>query len=67
MINRAIICVGLLALPAATASQAQDLGARPLRYGNTSGWYYDNRDDIDFRMGGKHADVAGAYLPPPLR
>jgi len=43
--NRAIICVGLLALLAATASQAQDLGPRPLRYGNTSGWYYDNRDD----------------------
>ena len=43
--NRAIICAGLLALLAATTSQAQDLGARPLRYGNTSGWYYDNRDD----------------------
>ena len=25
--------------------QAQDLGLRPLRYGNTSPWYYDNRDD----------------------
>jgi hypothetical protein len=27
------------------AAQAQDLGLRPLRYGNTSGWHYDNRDD----------------------
>jgi len=45
MINRAIICAGLLALLAATTSQAQDLGAPPLRYGNTSGWYNDNRDD----------------------
>ena len=35
----------LVMLLGATASQAQDLGLRPLRYGNTSGWYYDNRDD----------------------
>jgi hypothetical protein len=40
--HRAIVCAGMLALLAATASQAQD---RPLRYGNTSGWSYDNRDD----------------------
>jgi len=32
-----------LSLPGVTA--AQDLGVRPLRYGNTSGWWYDNRDD----------------------
>jgi hypothetical protein len=24
---------------------AQDYGKRALRYGNTSGWYYDGRDD----------------------
>jgi hypothetical protein len=35
----------LLMLLGATTSRAQDLGLRPLRYGNTSGWYYDNRDD----------------------
>jgi BA14K-like protein len=29
----------------ASTAQAQDLGVRPLRYGNTSGWFYDNRDD----------------------
>jgi hypothetical protein len=44
-LQRAIICAGTLALFAVTASQAQDFGARPLRYGNTSGWSYDNRDD----------------------
>jgi hypothetical protein len=36
---------GLLTLLASGAAQAQDLGLRPLRYGNTSSWYYDNRDD----------------------
>jgi BA14K-like protein len=35
----------LLVLLSTTATQAQDLGVRPLRYGNTSGWSYDNRDD----------------------
>jgi hypothetical protein len=29
----------------AGAAQAQDLGLRPLRYGDTSPWSYDNRDD----------------------
>ena len=30
---------------AATAALAQDYGGRPLRFGNTSGWYFDGRDD----------------------
>jgi hypothetical protein len=34
-----------LALLAATPALAQDLGVRPLRYGETSGWYFDGRDD----------------------
>jgi hypothetical protein len=34
-----------LALLAATPVLAQDLGVRPLRYGETSGWYFDGRDD----------------------
>lgn len=34
-----------LALVAATPALAQDLGGRTLRFGNTSGWYYDGRDD----------------------
>ena len=29
----------------ATAALAQDYGGRPLRFGNTSGWYFDGRDD----------------------
>ena len=43
-LGKAIAAACLLA-QVATAVQAQDLGVRPLRYGNTSGWYYDNRDD----------------------
>ena len=35
----------LASLLGMSAAQAQDLGVRPLRYGDTSGWYYDNRDD----------------------
>ena len=35
------------------ASRAEEFGARPLRYGNTSGWLYDNRDDDrDFTSNG---------------
>lgn len=34
-----------LALLAATPALAQDLGLRPLRYGETSPWSYDGRDD----------------------
>jgi hypothetical protein len=35
----------VLASAATTAALAQDYGARPLRFGNTSGWYFDGRDD----------------------
>jgi hypothetical protein len=35
----------ILGSVAATAAFAQDPGVRVLRFGNTSGWYYDNRDD----------------------
>jgi hypothetical protein len=40
-----LVGAALIALFGAEASQAQDLGVRPLRYGNTSGWFYDNRND----------------------
>jgi hypothetical protein len=47
-----MIGAALLAALSADASRAQDLGVRPLRYGTTSGWYYDNRDDSrDFTSG----------------
>jgi hypothetical protein len=39
------MAAALAALLASSAVQAQDLGLRPLRYGNTSSWFYDNRDD----------------------
>lgn len=65
---RAMISAALLMLLSATASQAQDLGIRPLRYGNTSSWYYDNRDDSrDARTNGVFpgnfaADPPSAWL-----
>jgi len=49
MIRLGILTTALVLLGSASgfvqAVCAQDLGVRPLRYGNTSGWYYDNRDD----------------------
>ena len=44
-LRRAIAAAGFVMLLTSVAAQAQDLGLRPLRYGNTSSWYYDNRDD----------------------
>jgi hypothetical protein len=44
-IRTAIAAASLAISLAASAAQAQDLGLRPLRYGNTSPWPYDNRDD----------------------
>jgi hypothetical protein len=57
-----------LALLAATPALAQDLGLRPLRYGETSGWYYDGRDDDrdmpsnGFFPGNFTADPSSAWL-----
>jgi hypothetical protein len=43
----------VLASAATTAALAQDYGSRTLRFGNTSGWYYDGRaDDRDFPTNG---------------
>jgi hypothetical protein len=42
---KATLRMAMLALLGATVAQAEDLGGRPLRYGHTSGWFYDNRDD----------------------
>jgi BA14K-like protein len=44
-VRSAVAAVGLSILLGATLAQAQDLGLRPLRYGDTSPWSYDNRDD----------------------
>jgi hypothetical protein len=52
-LTQAIIGATLVVALGAGASRAQDLGVRPLRYGNTSPWYYDNRDDgRDFTSNG---------------
>ena len=43
----------ILASLATTAALAQDYGNRGLRFGNTSGWYFDGRgDNRDFRTNG---------------
>jgi hypothetical protein len=58
----------VLALLVATPALAQDLGLRPLRYGETSGWYYDGRDDPrdvptnGFFPGNFTADPSSAWL-----
>lgn len=65
---RAFISAALLAASSAGAAHAQDLGVRPLRYGNTSGWSYDNRDDSrdfttnGFFPGNYTADPSSAWL-----
>ncbi len=66
-VKHAIAAVSL-AMLFATAIQAQDLGLRPLRYGNTSPWSYDNRDDHrdyptnGFFPGNFTADPSTAWL-----
>jgi hypothetical protein len=52
-LTRTLIGAALVVTLGAGTSHAQDLGVRPLRYGNTSGWFYDNRDDSrDFTANG---------------
>lgn len=52
--NRTVTGIAFVLTTLATApALAQDYGGRPIRYGNTSGWFYDNRDDNrDFRTNG---------------
>ena len=63
-----IAALGLAMSLAAAAAQAQDLGLRPLRYGITSPWGYDNRDDDrdyptnGFFPGNFTADPSTAWL-----
>jgi hypothetical protein len=58
----------VLICAATTAALAQDYGRRPLRFGNTSGWYFDGRDDgrdfptNGFFPGNFAADPAGAAV-----
>jgi hypothetical protein len=68
MIMRRTIAAAFAVMFAAPAVQAQDLGLRPLRYGNTSPWHYDNRDDDrdyptnGFFPGNFTADPSTAWL-----
>jgi hypothetical protein len=65
---RRMIAVAFAAMLVAPCVQAQDLGLRPLRYGNTSPWHYDNRDDDrdyptnGFFPGNFTADPSTAWL-----
>jgi len=43
--RHAIAAAGFVMAFAVSNAQAQDLGLLPLRYGYTSPWSYDNRDD----------------------
>jgi len=67
-VARAITAIGLVTMLGATAAWAQDLGLRPLRFGNTSPWSYDNRDDPrdyptnGFFPGNFTADPSTAWL-----
>jgi hypothetical protein len=53
MITLRVLVTAAAMLMAAAAATAQDYGSRPLRFGNTSGWYYDGREDSrDFPTNG---------------
>jgi hypothetical protein len=75
-----VTTVTVLTTAATTAALAQDYGARTLRFGNTSGRYYDGRDDNrDFPTNGFFPDnfaadpanaaigVAGIFGSTPWR
>jgi hypothetical protein len=55
MIKLSVLVTTAIVLTGAptTAALAQDYAGRTLRYGNTSGWYFDGRnDDRDFPANG---------------
>ena len=66
--TRTIAATFIVMSLASTGAQAQDLGLRPLRYGDTSPWSYDNRDDHrdyptnGFFPGNFTADPSTAWL-----
>ncbi|MGA7806711.1 BA14K family protein [Bradyrhizobium sp.] len=63
-----MVVAALAATSAFAPALAQDLGVRPLRYGNTSPWSYDGRDDPrdfptnGFFPGNYAADPGSAWL-----
>jgi hypothetical protein len=63
-----LTAVTALTCAVATTAFAQDYAGRPLRYGYTSGWYFDGRDDNrDFPTNGSFpgnfaADPPSAWI-----
>jgi hypothetical protein len=64
-----VTAMAMLACAAATtAAPAQDYGGRTVRFGNTSGWFFDGRDDgrdfptNGFFPGNFAADPPGAAI-----
>jgi BA14K-like protein len=68
LVVSAVAAAAVVIVLGVTAASAQDLGLRPLRYGNTSPWSYDNRDDPrdyptnGFFPGNYTADPSTAWL-----
>jgi hypothetical protein len=68
IVKGTITAAAIALLLGASVASAQDLGLRPLRYGNTSPWSYDNRDDPrdyptnGFFPGNYTADPSTAWL-----
>jgi hypothetical protein len=53
MMKPRVLATTAAMLMVAASATAQDYGGRPLRFGNTSGWYYDGREDSrDFPTNG---------------
>jgi hypothetical protein len=46
MIKLSVLASVAVLASAPTATLAQDYGSRTVRFGNTSGWYFDGRDDF---------------------
>jgi hypothetical protein len=66
--QRTIVSAALLALVSVSAGASRAEDVRPLRYGNTSSWLYDNRNDHrdftsnGFFPGNFSADPPSAWL-----
>jgi hypothetical protein len=66
MIKLSVLIASVAVLASApTATLAQDYGSRTVRFGNTSGWYFDGRDDFsDFPTNGF---FPGNFAAPPAK
>ena len=63
-LGKCLLVAALTAFAAAAPASAQNYGERTLRYGNTSSFYYDSRnDDRDFPSNGA---FPGNFAPDPI-